>query len=46
MSDLRGKMNSNRLKSIEDAYNRVRKIIGQNVTLEEVGKIYDAARHP
>jgi len=39
-------MNPKRLKAIEDAYNRVRKISGSKVTLEELGKVYDAARHP
>ena len=46
MKDLRGKLNAHRLKSIEDAYNRVKKLVGVKITLEEVGKVYDAARHP
>jgi hypothetical protein len=46
MKDLRGKLNQNRIKSIEDAFNRIRKIAGSKITLEEIGKIYDAARHP
>lgn len=46
MKDIRGRLNQNRLKAIEDAYSRVRKIVGSKVTLEELGKIYDAARHP
>ncbi len=33
MKDLRGKLNQNRIKSIQDAYNRVRKLIGPKVTL-------------
>lgn len=46
MKDLRGKLNQNRLKAIQDAYNRVRKVVGGKVTVEELGKVYDAARHP
>lgn len=46
MKDLRGKLNQNRMKAIEDAYNRIRKIIGSKVTMEELGKVYDAAKHP
>lgn len=46
MKDLRGKLNQNRIKSIEDTFNRIRKIAGSKITLEEIGKIYDAARHP
>ncbi len=34
MKDLRGKLNANRIKAIEDAYNRVRKIVGSKITLE------------
>jgi len=33
MNDLRGKLTLNRMKSIEDAYNRVKKIVGSKVTL-------------
>lgn len=33
MTDLRGKMTPNRMKSIEDAYNRVKKLVGPKVTL-------------
>jgi Ca2+-binding EF-hand superfamily protein len=46
LNDLRGKMNENRYKSIIDAYKRVSKIVGSKVTLEELGKVFDAKRHP
>ena len=46
LSDLRGKMNENRYKSIVDAYRRCEKLIGGRTTLEELGKIYDAKRLP
>jgi hypothetical protein len=39
---LRGKLNENRMQAIVDAYKRVQKIIGKKITLEELGKIYDA----
>ena len=46
LNDLRGKLNENRYKSIIDAYKRVEKIVGKKITLEELGKVYDARRHP
>lgn len=46
LNDLRGKMNDNRYKSIIEAHKRVSKIIGGPTTLEEMGKIYDAKKHP
>lgn len=48
LNDLRGKMNENRYKSIIEAYKRVGKLIGggSQVTLEELGKHFDAKRHP
>jgi uncharacterized protein YktA (UPF0223 family) len=46
LNDLRGKLNENRYKSIIDAYKRVEKMVGKKVTLEELGKVYDARRHP
>jgi len=39
-------MNENRYKSIIDAYKRVNKIIGNKISLEELGKVFDAKRHP
>ena len=39
-------MNNNRYKSIIQAYKRAGKIIGGTITLEELGKVYDAKRHP
>ena len=33
MKDARGKLNQNRAKAIEDAYNRVRKVVGSKVTV-------------
>ena len=39
-------MNDNRYKSIIEAHKRVSKIIGGPTTLEEMGKIYDAKKHP
>ncbi len=30
------------MQAIVDAYKRVQKIIGKKITLEELGKIYDA----
>lgn len=46
LNDLRGKMNENRYKSIVEAYKRAGKLIGGTVTLEELGKVFDAKRHP
>lgn len=46
LNDLRGKMNEARYKSIIEAYKRVEKIVGRVVTLEELGKVFDAKRHP
>jgi Ca2+-binding EF-hand superfamily protein len=46
LNDLRGKLNENRYKSIIEAYKRVEKVTGKKMTLEEMGKIYDAKRHP
>ena len=39
-------MNENRYKSIIEAYKRVAKITGNNVTIEELGKVFDAKKHP
>ena len=33
MKDLRGKLNQNRLKAIEDAYNRIKRLVGSKITL-------------
>lgn len=46
LKELRGKLNENRMQAISDAYKRVQKVIGKKVTLEELGKIYDAKKHP
>lgn len=46
MNDLRGKMNENRYTSIIEAYKRVGKLIGGRVVLEELGKVFDARKHP
>lgn len=46
MKDLRGKLNENRMQAISDAYKRVQKVVGKKVTLEDLGKIYDAKKHP
>ena len=43
---MRGKLNENRIQAIVDAYKRVQKVIGKKITLEELGKIYDAEKHP
>jgi hypothetical protein len=39
-------MNDNRYKSILEAYKRAGRIIGGSITLEELGKVFDAKRHP
>jgi hypothetical protein len=39
-------MNENRYNSIISAYKRVKKVVGEKVTLEELGKMYDAKKHP
>lgn len=41
-----GKIPPKRLAIIESAYNIVKKILGNNTTLEEIAKIFDAERHP
>lgn len=46
LTDLRGTMNQNRVNSVIDAYKRVQKVVGNNVTLEALGKMYDAKKHP
>ena len=46
LNDLRGKMNESRYKSIVEAYKRAGKLIGGTVTLEELGKVFDAKKHP
>lgn len=34
LKELRGKLNENREQAMKDAYNRVRKIAGERITLE------------
>lgn len=34
------------MQAILDAYKRAQKVIGKKTTLEELGKIYDAKKHP
>lgn len=34
------------MTAISDAYKRVQKVVGKKVTLEDLGKIYDAKKHP
>lgn len=34
------------MQAISDAYKRVQKVVGKKVTLEDLGKIYDAKKHP
>lgn len=46
LNDLRGKMNESRYKSIVEAYKRAGKLISGTVTLEELGKVFDAKKHP
>lgn len=46
LNDLRGKMNESRYRSIVEAYKRAGKLIGGTVTLEELGKVFDAKKHP
>ena len=46
LKELRGNLNENRCQAIVDAYNRVKKICGDRTTLEELGKIFDAKKHP
>ena len=29
-----------------EAFNRVKKIVGNKITLEDLGKVFDAQRHP
>jgi hypothetical protein len=43
---LRGKLNQYRLQAITDAYQRVQKVVGKKVTLEDLGKVFDAKKHP
>ena len=34
------------MQAISDAYKRAQKVIGKKTTLEELGRIYDAKKHP
>ena len=46
LNDLRGKLNTKRYQSIIDAYGRVGKVTSNKYTLEQLGKVFDAKRHP
>ena len=46
MKEIRGSLNQARMQAINDAYRRVQKVVGASVTLESLGKIYDAQKHP
>ena len=46
LNDLRGKMNEKRYKSINDAYKRIKQLAGEKITLQQLGKVFDAKRHP
>lgn len=34
------------MQAISDAYKRAQKVIGKKTNLEELGRIYDAKKHP
>jgi hypothetical protein len=46
MHIFKGKITPKRLNIIENAYKTIKKIIGDNTTLEEIAKIFDAEKHP
>ena len=46
MKEIRGILNQTRMQAINDAYRRILKVVGASVTLEALGKIYDAQKHP
>ena len=46
LQDLRGNLNQTRKQAICEAYTRARKVIGDEIKLEDLGRIYDAKRHP
>ena len=43
---MRGNINEVRQNSIINAYDRVKRVIGNMVTLEALGTVFDAKRHP
>lgn len=46
MKEIRGSLNQARMQAINDAYRRVQKVVGNSITLESLGKVYDAQKHP
>ena len=46
LRDLRGNINETRQNSILNAYDRVKRLVGNDVTLELLGTVFDAKRHP
>jgi hypothetical protein len=46
LRDLRGNINEVRQDSIINAYDRVKRVVGNTVTLEVLGTVFDAKRHP
>ena len=46
MKYLRGSLNQTRMQAISDAYRRVQKVMGNTITLEALGQVYDAKKHP
>ncbi len=41
-----GKITPKRLAIIESSWKTIKKILGDNTTLEEIAKIFDAEKHP